>query len=66
MAVVAVVLDFILDRLAIFDYKYPNYFLPRFASTGLFVQEKLRIVSKDGGRCGHRGFPIETILASFN
>ena len=43
------------------------FFLLRFESTGLSVQEKKRKTDfQDCGHCGQFGLPIETILAIFN
>ena len=45
----------------------PRYFVPNFESVGLSVQEKnYKIHFQDGGRGGHLGFLIETILAIFH
>ena len=45
----------------------PQYFLPNFESIGLLVQEKkCKIYFQDGNYGGRLGFPIQTILASFN
>ena len=47
-----------------FIYKSSLYFLPRFDSVGLSVQEKkLKI---EAGHGGDLGFPIGKILAIFN
>ena len=52
--------------LAIFYLQVTSRFLPSFESIGLSVQEKKRKMHyQDDGRCGHLGFPIETILAIF-
>ena len=48
-------------------YTSPRYFLPSFESVGLSNQEKkFKIDFQDGGRGGHFGIPIGTILAIFN
>ena len=48
--------------LAILIYKSPRYFLSRFESIGISVQEKFKIDFQDGDCGGHLGFPIRTIL----
>ena len=53
--------------LAIFIYKSPQCFLPRFDLIGLSLQEKERRIDfQDGHHGGHLEFPIETILAIFD
>ena len=48
-------------------YKSPRCFLPSFKSIGPSVQEKKRKIDfQDGRNGGYLGFPIETILATFN
>ena len=48
-------------------YKSPRCFLASLVSIGLSVQEKKRKIDfQDGGHGGHLGFPIGTILASFD
>ena len=48
-------------------YKSPQYCQPSFDSIAISVQEgKFKINFHDGGRGGHLGFPIETILAIFD
>ena len=50
-----------------FIYKSPRCFLPSFESIGLLVQEKKQtIYFQDGGHVVHLGFPIITILATFD
>ena len=48
-------------------YKSPQCFLPSFKSTGLSVKEKRRKIDfQDGCHGGHLGYPIGTILATFD
>ena len=44
----------------------PLCFLPTFKSIGLSVKETLKIDIKDGGHGSHLGFPIRTVLATFD
>ena len=54
------------ERLQLFlIYKPPRYFLSNFESICLWVQKKLNIDFQNGGRGGHLGFSILTILAIF-
>ena len=53
--------------LGIFIYKLPPNFTLSFESIGLSVQEKKRIIDFQEGRRGiYLGFPMGTILASFD
>ena len=61
----AAILDFRLKRFKQFlSYKSPQYFLPRFKSTGFSVQEKKRKINFQDGH--HLGFSIRTIFAIFD
>ena len=53
----ATILDFRLDRFDLFlIYKLPPYFLLRFESIGISVQERFEVDCQDGGHGGHLGF----------
>ena len=59
--------DFWSERFLLFlTNKLLQYFLTSFESSGLSVQEELRIDFQDGGHGSHSGFPIRTILAIFD
>ena len=65
MAVMAAILDFRLEQFQLFlIYKSPQCFLPCLESIGLSVQEKKRKIDFQDG--GHLGFPIGSILATFD
>ena len=68
MAAMAGILDFQSGRFKLFlMYKSPRCFLASLESIGLSVQEKKRKIDfQDGGHGGDLGFPIATILATFD
>ena len=64
----AAILDFRSAQFYLFfTYKSPRFFLATLESIGLSVQEKKRKIDfQDGCHGGHLGFPITTILATFD
>ena len=65
MAVLVAILAFWSDHFYLFlIYKLPRYFVPSFASSGIWVQgKKFKIAFQDGS---HLGFQIGTTLATFH
>ena len=68
MAAMAAILDFQSARFSLYlIYKSPKCFLASLEAIGLSVQEKKRKIDfQDDGHDGHLGFPIGTILATFD
>ena len=67
MVAMAAILDFRSEWFQLFWSTRPRFLLPNFVTVGLSVQEKKRKIDfQDGGHGGHLGFPIETILATFD
>ena len=63
MAAMSAILNFSARYWLCLIYKFPRYFLLRFESIRLLVQEtKRKIYFQDGGHGGLVGFSIETIL----
>ena len=68
MAAMTAILDFQSAQFSLlFIYKSPRCFLASLEAIGLSVQEKKRKIDfQDGGHGGHLGFPIGSILATFD